>query len=158
MSNALANIAGLAAATLLGRKTQQQDLARRNKMWVANGLEPIADQEAPIDKAINWVSDKFKSTPKVDATGPVTEAPLAPAGGSEDVSLWERLKAGNIDQAGSEAYNRWGQGKADGDAVRELDDASRESATMTTEQWDAAPDMDGFAADKFDSLEELPIP
>ena len=156
MANAFASIAGLAAATVLGRKTQQQDLARRNKMRAANGLEPIADQEAPIDKAINWVSDKFKSTPKVDATGPVAAAPKASAGGSEDVGLWERLKAGNIDEAGSEAYNRWGQGKTNGDAaVADLDESSREDATMTTEQWNAAPDMDDFAADKLDALEEL---
>lgn len=32
-----------------------------------------------------------------------------PVGGA-DVGLWERLRAGNIDEPGTEAYNRWGQG------------------------------------------------
>lgn len=133
MANAFASIAGLAAATVLGRKTKQQDLARRNKMRVANGLDPIEDQPAPIDKAINWVSDKFKSTPKVDATGPVTAAIAAPAGGSEDVGLWERLKAGNIDEAGTDAYNRWGQGKTDGDAAELTREMRRGSPTDSTD-------------------------
>lgn len=31
----------------------------------------------------------------------------------DKVGFWERLKAGNIDEPGSEAYNRWGAGKVD---------------------------------------------
>jgi len=69
---------------------------------------------------------KFK---KAKAVAPTPEAPAdtQPVGHpSDDVGLWERLKAGNIDQEGSEAYNRWGKGKADGEQrVADLDESSR---------------------------------
>lgn len=33
---------------------------------------------------------------------------------ADHVGLWERLRAGNIDQPGSPAYNRWGAGYEQG--------------------------------------------
>lgn len=46
-----------------------------------------------------------------------------------DVGLWERIKAGNIDEPGSEAYNRWGQGARNQMAAQ---DETRES---TSSHW-----------------------
>lgn len=55
-----------------------------------------------------------------------------------DVGFFERLKAGNIDDAGSEAYNRWGAGKAAGDAS-ELDRESRRTSPGSDSSASAAP-------------------
>lgn len=42
--------------------------------------------------------------------------------GSEDTGLWDRLKAGNIDDPKSEAYYRWGAGKDTAAAIKAEDD------------------------------------
>lgn len=122
----LAGAAGLAGAVALGRQGRAKKLARDNAYRAKLGLPALEDEPAPIDKAITWVKDKFSSAPAT----PDTPQVAAPAASSEEVGLLERLKAGNIDQAGSEAYNRWGQGKIDGDAA----ELAREAQRTTPEQ------------------------
>ena len=53
----------------------------------------------------------------------------------EYVGFWERLNAGNIDDEGSEAYQRWNP-KAK--AAQEAKDMDRDAATMSKEDADAA--------------------
>jgi len=126
MSDLFKNIAGLGLATYIGKARRKSDFDRMNQLRLKNGLPELPWEDAPIDKAMNWVGDKFKTWTGPDAAkAPEAKAPTTP-GGSEDVGLWERLKAGNIDQEGSEAYNRWGKGKAEGERrVADLDESSR---------------------------------
>lgn len=119
MANFLGTIAGLSAAAFAGSKSRQSDHDRLNAYRVANGLKPMEYQKAPIDKAIDWIGDKFKgaegvaTADKLPAAAPAAAPSADPASG-DDVGLWERLKAGNIDAPGSEAYNRWGAGRQAG--------------------------------------------
>ena len=128
MSKLFQNIAGLGVAAYVGQAQRKADFKKDNELRLKRGLPELPWEDAPIDKAVGWAGDKFKSWAKPDAaSSAMVSAPIgAPAGGSEDVGLWDRLKAGNIDAPGSEAYNRWGQGKADSDQrVAELDESSR---------------------------------
>jgi hypothetical protein len=54
----------------------------------------------------------------------------APPASDANVGLWERLKAGNIDDPSSEAYRRWGKGK-DAAAYAALEDAAATPAAPT---------------------------
>ena len=120
MADIFKNIAGLGLATYMGQARRKSDFDRTNQLRLKNGLPELPWEDAPIDKAATWIGDKFKEwtgpakAAEVPAAVKATEAPFVP-GGSEDVGLWERLKAGNIDQEGSEAYQRWGKGKAEGE-------------------------------------------
>lgn len=61
---------------------------------------------------------KSVSTPMRLADGDTEETYKArgqEASAGESVGFFERLRAGNIDQPGSEAYNRWGAGRAKAD-------------------------------------------
>lgn len=68
-------------------------------------------------------------------------------GGSvgESVGFWERIKAGNIDERGSEAYNRWNKdAKADTDnsdarQARRMDEVSAPAAAPAVTPAPAAP-------------------
>jgi hypothetical protein len=174
MADLFKNIAGLGIAAYMGQSRRKSDFDRTNQLRLKNGLPPLPWEDAPVDKAVNWIGDKFKSwtTPDAAKAPAASEAPSAPVvGGSEDVGLWERLKAGNIDQEGSEAYKRWGKGKAEGEQrVAELDESSRLEATkdysdapvklpdsFTKEQFSQAPDL---AAEpmKMDRFEDINTP
>jgi hypothetical protein len=176
MADLFKNIAGLGIAAYMGQSRRKSDFDRTNQLRLKNGLPELPWEDAPIDKAMNWVGEKFKTWTGPDAAkapevaAKAAEAPVVP-GGSEDVGLWERLKAGNIDQEGSEAYKRWGKGKAEGEQrVAELDESSRLEATkdysdapvklpdsFTKEQFSQAPDL---AAEpmKMDRFEDINTP
>lgn len=62
---------------------------------------------------------------KLSYQDPVVPTPGDSLGGNTRAQ--GRLTAGNIDQPGSEAYNRWGQGKVTGDAA----ELAREGARAT---------------------------
>ena len=62
---------------------------------------------------------------KLSYQDPVVPTPGDSLGGNTRAQ--GRLTAGNIDQPGSEAYNRWGQGKVTGDAA----ELAREGARVT---------------------------
>ena len=113
MPNALTGILGGAAqgydAADLANMTEAQRLAWYKKM----NLTPPPAKASPLSRAAKWVGDKLAATPP--ATPPETP-PATPVATGDSVSLIERLKAGNIDQVGSEAYNRWGAGKVAGEA------------------------------------------
>ena len=58
---------------------------------------------------------KRASNSKLNYKEPIVATTGNSLGGN--TGAMNRLKAGNIDQPGSEAYNRWGQGKVAGDAA-----------------------------------------
>lgn len=138
-------IKGLGLSSLPGSAaTEEQRLAWYRK----HNIEPPPVKPSPLKRAAKWIGDRLAQTPG-DAAA--QQAPTA-----EGVGLVERLKAGNIDEYGSEAYNRWGQGKADGDVAELAREAARttpgspsatpdvvaaapEPETMTPEMWDNAP-------------------
>jgi hypothetical protein len=103
MADLLKNIAGLGVAAYVGQSQRKRDFDRTNQLRLKNGLPELPWEDAPIDKAVNWVGDKFKEwtgpakATEVTGATKATKVPI-PLGGSEDVGLWERLKAGNIDQ------------------------------------------------------------
>ena len=166
MGNAIANLLGGAASTYspsdLDGMTEAERLAWYKKM----NLTPPVAKPSPLSRAVKWIGEKL-GTPAAPA------APATAANPGDTVSLIDRLKAGNIDQVGSEAYNRWGQGKADGDAA-ELARESRRSTPadaqppvaeatdldanrhFTTKEWAEAPEYqqsnpawDGLPGDEF---------
>lgn len=51
----------------------------------------------------------------------------------EKVGLWERLKAGNIDEKGSEAYNRWGAGRAQAERAQMQRETNRAAAAKESQ-------------------------
>lgn len=55
-----------------------------------------------------------------------------------EVGLWERLKAGNVDQEGSKAYNTWGKGAVDESAA----ETSRLARAPVVKTESAAPASD----------------
>lgn len=164
MANIFGNIAGLGVAAYIGQQRRKNDHELINKERLKLGLPALEYEEAPIDKAFDWVGDKVKSWTTTD-TPVAPDAPTTPAvgtpsvGGGDDVGLWERLKAGNIDQEGSEAYNRWGKGKQLADQrVAGLEESSRLEAQnnltdapveFTKEQFDNAPDPQVIAEQKW---------
>lgn len=129
MADAIANLLSGAAngyaAADLAKMTSAQRLAWYKK------LTPPAEKPSPLAKAVKWIGDKLPSA------GP------AAADGDDAVGLVERLKAGNIDEVGSEAYNRWGAGKVAG-AASEL---ARESRRATPSE---APPVELPAAEVAD--------
>ncbi len=136
MPNALTGILGGAAqgydAADLANMTEAQRLAWYKKM----NLTPPPAKASPLSRAAKWVGDKLAATPP--ATPPAT-----PVATGDSVSLIERLKAGNIDQVGSEAYNRWGAGKVAGEAS----ELARESRRSTPSE---APPMEPPVAEATD--------
>lgn len=130
MADAIANLLSGAAngytSADLAKMTDAQRLAWYRKM----NQTPPAERPSPLAKAVKWIGDKLgaPAVPAVPAGNPGN-----PGNPGNGVSLVERLKAGNIDQVGSEAYNRWGQGKVDGDAA----ELARESRRAT--QFESAP-------------------
>lgn len=146
MANALVNIAGVAAAAYMGNKKRKSEFNQANQWRAKYGIEEVPWEDSPLDNAVSWVGGKLKSlapdagAPLADAVAPVGEAPIA---ADDDVTLWERLKAGNIDQEGSEAYQRWGKGKSEGaQRVADLDQSSRlEAAQSYEDSWDEASAM-----------------
>lgn len=127
MSNGLNFARGLGAAASIPSMTEEQRLAWYKK----HNIDPPPVKPSPLKRAVKWVGDKLASTAGVSAAGAAPGQPPA----TPDVSLIERLKAGNIDEYGSEAYNRWGQGKTDGDAA----ELAREAARMSPGSAPAAP-------------------
>ena len=76
----------------------------------------------------------------------------------EKVGFFERLRMGNIDQEGSEAYNRFGAGRAKADR----DMASEAAAMKAVDAYRAAPAAPAAPAEERDAMEEAnarePIP
>jgi hypothetical protein len=76
----------------------------------------------------------------------------------EKVGFFERLRMGNIDQEGSEAYNRFGAGRAKADR----DAASEAAAMKAVDAYRAAPAASAASVAERDPLEEAnarePIP
>ncbi len=150
MANFFKDAAGLASAAYMGKMLRDQERESANAMRVKRGLKPIEHEPAPIDKAVDWVGEKFKSLTTSSDAAPeaVQEVPTG-----DNVGLWDRLKAGNIDARGSEAYNRWGQGREEGIATSDAIQAQRlnelpqvtESITpvaqpVTPAEWKQIPD------------------
>ena len=126
MANLLASVGGLALAAYLGKSDREKARAKSNALNKKLGI--AEEEQAPVDKAFDWAANKFKDWQASPSTPTETPAPLATPGGQGDdnVGLWERLKAGNIDAPGSEAYDRWGQGKVQSDArVADFAESSR---------------------------------
>lgn len=61
------------------------------------------------------------------------------ASGGENVGFFERLRMGNIDQEGSEAYNRFGAGRAKADEAETTRLANRASAAASSRSSDPEP-------------------
>jgi hypothetical protein len=118
---------------------------RAFKAAKAGDKAPVLEA-SPLERAGSWVKDKLSG---LTADAAPSSAPVV-AGGSGDVGLMERLKAGNIDDPKSEAYRRWGKGKGAvvapvGDASAVVDpDAANPDGTYTNDMWAQAPD---FGAD-----------
>ena len=51
----------------------------------------------------------------------------------DKVGLWDRLKAGNIDEKGSEAYNRWGAGRAQAERAQMQRETNRAAAAKESQ-------------------------
>lgn len=127
MANAITNLLSGAANGYANADLANMTEARRLAWYKKMNLTPPPAKASPLSRAAKWVGDKLAATP------PATP-PAAPVATGDSVSLIERLKAGNIDQVGSEAYNRWGAGRAAGEAS-EL--ANRH---FTTREWLDAPE------------------
>jgi hypothetical protein len=127
VANLLKSIGGLAIASLMGKSDRAKALEKTNAMNKKLGMAEV--EQAPIDKAFDWATNKFKdwqAAPSVPSGTPATETAFTPVQSGDDVGLWERIKAGNIDAPGSEAHNRWGNGKAEGEArATDLAESSR---------------------------------
>ena len=148
---------GIAAGLNAGRHYKQLAeldawrTARDTKLAAAKQPPGAATPSDPslLERGVDKVKQLF--TPK-ELT---SEQPPANNG---EAGLWDRLKAGNIDQAGSEAHQRWGAERdgqtalatPDGQAsAQALDDGSRaESQTalnaqpdnVTPAEWESLPD------------------
>ena len=142
-------VSGLGLSSMPGQSmTEEQRMAWYKKL----GIEPPPAKASPLRRAAQWVQERL--TPAMDTSAAPAAAPAASTG---DVGLMERLKAGNIDDYGSEAYNRWGQGKTDGDASELAREANRTSPELfTKEMWENAPeqaqsnpDWDGLPGDEY---------
>lgn len=149
ITNLLSGAANGYASADLAKMTDAQRLAWYKKM----NMTPPTEKPSPLAKAVKWIGDKL-GAPAV---------PAVPAGNpgnpGNGVSLIERLKAGNIDEVGSEAYNRWGAGKAAGEASELAREGRRTTPTagplveppaatatdldanrhFTTQEWTDAP-------------------
>ncbi len=162
MANRLASFIG--GLNIPGFITENQRLDWYRKY----GIEPPPAKPSPLGRAVQWVSDKLG---QVQASS-TAQAPEQEPKAAGDVGLIERLKAGNIDEYGSEAYNRWGRGKADGDAAELTREAVRAAPgatpseptavaeqnpeVMTTKMWEDAPeyaqpnpDWNGLPGDEY---------
>lgn len=128
------NIAAGLGLGLMAHKTRQSNEAARRARYAKLGIPYPEPEASPLDKVVDWVKSKAPAA---------TDQAAAPSG--DGAGLLDRLKAGNIDQPGSEAYNRWGQGKADGDAAelvresRRVTPAGATSGAVTAEQQSAVP-------------------
>ena len=136
--------------------TEEQRLAWYKKL----GIEPPPVKPSPLKRAAQWVQEKLAPAASTAAPAGAAAPSASPASSPDDVGLIERLKAGNIDQPGSEAYNRWGAGRAAGDASELAREAARTSPTdspvITKEMFDQAPeyrqsnpDWDGLPGDEY---------
>lgn len=76
-------------------------------------------------------------------------------GGSagDNAGFWERVAAGNKDQPGSEAYNRWGAGRASGDANELLRESRRSPASETPTEITARPSVPAPESAKYPDTE-----
>lgn len=153
MANLLTNIAGLSAAAYMGQKSRKENHLKINQMRVARGLPELPWEDAPIDKAVDWVGGKVKSllAPSANALD-ATEA--STQGGSDDVGAWERLKDGNIDAPGSEAYNRWGKGAEEGAASESIRESRRQSPETASNGMITLEQQAAFPQEMADSLQK----
>lgn len=148
MADFLKGVAGLAAALAMGKMRRDSDSDYLDQIRTDNKLAPVARKKAPIDKAFDWMGDKLSAL----TTDPVESAtPAAPAATGEQVGLMERLKAGNIDAPGSEAYNRWGDGREQGISMSDDIQAKRlsELPNASPEEGFGTPDT-GITKQLFD--------
>ena len=96
------------------------------------------------------VKNTFNSEGKVHKTL-LHRAEGGPVGGA-DVGFWERFKAGNIDEPGTEAYNRWGQG------ARNRIQTDEEERAATAAHWrDYTPLRDREKAEQADVRKTEPV-
>lgn len=125
MADFLKSAGGMALAVMMGKMRRDSDNAYIDQRRAANKLPALVREKAPIDKATDWLGEKFSS---LTSSSP-PEAPgvpgAAPSASGESVGFMERLKAGNIDAPGSEAYNRWGAGREQGIAMSDDIQAKR---------------------------------
>lgn len=131
ITNLLSGAANGYASADLANMTDAQRLAWYRKM----NQTPPTEKPSPLAKAVKWIGDKLPAAAPIPAT--------AAASQDDTVGLIERLKAGNIDQVGSEAYNRWGAGKVAGEAS----ELARESRRSTPSE---APPMEPPVAEAAD--------
>ncbi len=73
----------------------------------------------------NFFKDTFSGEAQARRDEEATKEAITTANnkGSGDTGLWDRIKAGNIDDPKSEAYYRWGAGKDKAAEVKAKDDA-----------------------------------
>lgn len=78
-----------------------------------------------FDKIGSFFKDNFGAEAQAKRDEEATKEAITSANnkGSGDTGLWDRLKAGNIDDPKSEAYYRWGAGKEKAAEVKAKDDA-----------------------------------
>lgn len=117
LNKSLSMIGGLGLAyaqgVMLKKQRDHQDL-----MDVKLGLKTATTEDSSwLDKGVDHIKNLFSSKEVNPETAPATH--------SDSTGLFDRLSAGNIDQVGSEAYNRWGQGKVDGDIAQSTREGKR---------------------------------
>lgn len=115
MSNILSAAVGTAASIYAANKADARRQADRAAWYAKMGMKMPEEKPGFLDEAWGdakkWVGEKLSPS----ASTPV---PAAPAGAvdpypDQNPSTWDRLTAGNIDQPGSEAYNKYGKGHDD---------------------------------------------
>lgn len=141
MKSGLGNALGLGLAMATGIEQRKQNRAKDAALRAKLGLPPMEEDISPLEKGVNWVKGKASevmgnvasSLPGAGVSAGVSAGSSAGAG--DTVGLVDRLMAGNIDQAGSEANQRWGSGKA-------LIDEAMASAPVTERSRQAPTEMD----------------
>lgn len=143
IKSGLGNALGLGLAMATGVEQRKQNRAKDAALRAKLGLPPIEEDISPLEKGVNWVKGKasevmgnMASSLPGAASGAASGAGVsAGVSAGDTVGLVDRLMAGNIDQAGSEANQRWGSGKA-------LIDEAMASAPVTERSLRAPTEMD----------------
>lgn len=117
MNSTLGNlIGGLATAYVMKKR---YDAANQSRQPAQQPATPSPTEDSIFDKGVTWLKNQFSPGRPTDPAefaamdGGSTPGPSRPPsalGSNDSASTWDRLKAGNIDQVGSDAYNRWGDG------------------------------------------------
>jgi hypothetical protein len=126
------------------------DNAKISKPTVQNYADGGMATKSITSKTDGWAAHGSREFPKKFADGGMVsdeddKAAGMKASAGEKIGFFERLRMGNIDQPGSEAYNRLGAGRAQLDRMdAEAEEVRAANRTPTPAKAADAPDLGAF--------------